>query len=174
MKTSSRFISDHRLARLIRWGEAVLAWLIAIILADATPQPRHGRRCAMLEAMPRFIESLLVLRVSNLVFARVPARRTRRPRHAPAGFLRRAPTRTQTLRAAVGLKLRRRLRPRDLCARFRIWLEALRDLDAFAAPLIARARRRLTRLAPLVIARPPLECPHSVCAASAPQPADTS
>ena len=174
MKTSSRFISDHRLARLIRWGEAVLAWLAAILITDAQPKPRHGPRCAMLDLMPRFIECLLVLRASNLVFPRPPARHTTRPRNAPPGFTRRAPTRTQTLRAAVGLSMRRRLRPRDLCARFAIWFEALRNLDAFAAPLVRRARRRLTRLSALIPVRPPHQTARSLAAPIPPQPADTS
>jgi hypothetical protein len=174
MKTSSRSISDHRLARLIRWGEAVLAWLAAILITDAQPKRRHGARCAMLDLMPRFIECLLVLRASNLVFPRPFARRTTRPLHAPAGFARRAPTRTQTLRAAIGLAMRRRLRPRDLCARFAVWFEALRNLDAFAAPLVRRARRRLTRLSALIPVRPPHVTARSIAPAVAPQPADTS
>jgi hypothetical protein len=173
MKTSSRFIPDHRLARLVRWGEAVLAWLAAIIVADATPQRRHHHRCAMLELMPRFIECLLVLRAATL--ARIaPRKRTARPANAPAGFTRRTPSRSQTLRAAIGLSMRRRLRPRDLAARFHIWLDALTNLDAYAAPLAARAKRRLTRLRAIIPVRPPHDAVHSVGALAAPQSPDTS
>jgi hypothetical protein len=128
----------------------------------------------MLELMPRFIECLLVLRATALAFPRPPARRSARPANAPVGFTRRPPTRMQILRAAIGQRMRRRLRPRDLCARFVIWFDALAHLDAFAAPLVARARRRLTRLSPLIPTRPPQARAFSVAFARAPQLADTS
>jgi hypothetical protein len=172
MKTSSPFLTDHRLARYVTWGQAMCAWLVAMLFADAPK--RHRRRYAMFLFMPRFIESLLVLRASSLVFKRAPARRAQRPRHAPAGFARRTPSRAQVFRAAIGYRLRARLRSRDLCKRFTIWFEALANLDAFTRPLVRRARRRLTRLTPLIAVRPPHDAMRNVASMRAPQPADTS
>lgn len=174
MKTAKPSLSEHRLARLIAWGPAVLAWLAVMLTSDIVAARRRLRRFAMLERMPRFIECLLVIRACALVFPRKRTRAPTRPANAPAGFARRRLGGTHILRATIGLAMRRRLRPRDLSARFAIWFEALRDLDAFAAPIVRRAQRRLTRLRALIPVRPPHVAVRSVAAQFVPKPADTS
>lgn len=174
MKTAKPSLSEHRLTRLIAWGRAVLAWLAVMLIGDVVAPRRRLHRFAMLEHMPRFIEHLLVIRAHALVFPRKRPRAPARPADAPAGFARRGLRGTQVLRAAIGLATRRRLRPRSLSARLTIWFEALRDLDAFAAPIVRRAKRRLTRLCAIVPVRPPQCAAYSAAAPFAPTPADTS
>lgn len=174
MKTAKPSLSEHRLTRLIAWGRAMLAWLAAMLTSDIVATRRRLHRFAMLEHLPRFIECLLVIRACALVFPRKRPRATARPGNAPAGFARRRLSGPQVLRAAIGLAMRRRLRPRGLSARLAIWFEALRDLDAFAAPIVRRAKRRLTRLCAIVPVRPPQRAVCSVAALAAPLPTDTS
>jgi hypothetical protein len=164
-------IAEHRLARFVTWGQAMLAWLATMLFTE-TLLPRHRQRFSMLTLMPRFVECLLVLRASRVL--RRARRAHTRPANTPAGFTRSSPTRGQTLRAAIGANLRRRLRPHDLAARFAIWFEALANLDAFAAPLVRRAKRRLTRLCALIPTRPPHDNAAAFNAPNAPHPTDTS
>lgn len=166
-------ITKHRLARLIAWAGAMLAWIGVMLFAPAPPRARRRHiRCRYgllsLDAMARMVRNLIICRMHR---ARRPRRRANPPWRdfAPAGFVRRTRPR-QLVRAFAGADLRRRLRHRDPRGRLGLLIAALADIDAFAARL---ARRRLTRIFGLRLTHAIAE-PIAALSMQAPALADTS
>lgn len=136
----------------------MLLWIGALLFGD---QPRRAHRrhirqrygYAGLDWLARFVAHLIFLRAFNGLNVR--ARRPGRVRnHAPAGFIRRTAPRNLP-RSVRGSALRRALRHRDPRQRLAILLDALTRIDAFAAKLAPRLKRRFSRLFAICIARPP-------------------
>ena len=178
MTLPNRFrTSDRQLARLIAWAQLMLAWIGAMLFAANPPRPsrRHIRRryhLFDLEALARMVSRLILIRACALAHRRPAPNRSVR-NYARPGFFRRTRPRN-LLRAAVGARLRRRLRHRDLRARLAALTRALADIDAAARDLVPRLERRLTRLHAIVLVRPPHTPARSVAPRHAPCPADTS
>jgi hypothetical protein len=168
--------SQHQLARLTAWTRLMLAWIGAMLFSPHPPRPsrrliRRRYRLLDLEAMTRMVAQLILIRACAMTprprTTTGHARNNTRPgfamRTRPRGFV----------RAAIGARLRRRLRHRDRRARLAILTDAIAHLDAYARTLVLRLRRRFTRLYPIVLIRPPHD--HVRCTpARAPCPADTS
>jgi len=151
-------ITKHRLARLIAWALAMLAWIGAMLFADTSARPnrRHIRRRysqLSLQPMARMVARLIFLRATQLIPMPALRRRSIRVSAAP-GFRKRVQPR-QLVRSAIGAAVRKSLRHRDLRTRLAILLNALANIDALAAKLTRRLRRRFTRLAALTVACPP-------------------
>ncbi len=155
-------ITERRLARLIAWTLLVLAWIAAFMFdREFRPGARRLHRFAFLSlpALKRCVRNLIVVRAALLLPAR-PERARRN--HAPAGFTRRLEPR-QALRSIAGARLRRALRARAPGELISVLIAALRDIDTLARA-IAYPR---TRLAPMLIVRPPRAALHT---RPAPQP----
>jgi hypothetical protein len=139
-------ITDHRLARFL-----TLVWLRLLRMAGRLLVGEAPHR-EDLNAFSRFVASFLIIRAArSMGAARQPARTTR-PASAPPGFNRRKlPAPFAYLRAAVGSKLRRRLRGRTALAHISALIAAILNLDALTAAFAKRLQRGLTRLRPLVL-----------------------
>jgi len=149
----------HRVARLIAWARLSLAWIGAMLFSAHPPRPqrRHIRRRYSrfsLDAMARMTARLILIRACALAGGGRPPERSPR-NHAPAGFTRRTELK-HFLRSAVGSKLRRALRCRDLRTRLARLTHALANIDAYAAKhLVPRLKRRFTKLFVITPVRPP-------------------
>jgi hypothetical protein len=156
MSSQSTLISEHRLARFVAWLGGFLLWL-----ATGAPrttrahQRRHQRyRHIGAGALVRAVRDLVIIRAAQLMPEAPPSTR---PRHdfAPAGFTARVAV-PATLRAIAGVWLRRRLKIRGSFAeQVAHLIEALKHIRGLGAWLAWRRRRRLTRLRPIVLVRPP-------------------
>jgi hypothetical protein len=168
-------INPHRFARLIAWAQAMLAWMALVMFSNAAANRRHIRqryRFVSLDWVERFVRAAAIIRAIEITHARADPRRTRR-NTAPNGFRRRI-ARSAYLRAVAGSRFRRALKHRDITERLRRLMAALVDIDAFARrTLVARARRRLTRLCPVVLVAPRAAALVRLTAAP-PAPANTS
>mgnify|MGYP000499719707 CR=1 FL=1 len=164
-------ISALRFDRLTAWARLVLLWMGALMFAPPGA-PFNRRRIARyqhmtLGRMANTVARLILIRAAILY---APPRRHRRTsRHfAPNGVRQRA-TPHHLVRSAIGSRIRRALRHRDPGQRLAILLDALVNIDALARKLY----RRLTRLRPLIVARPRASAWQSA-PALAPAAADTS
>lgn len=167
------FLSEHRIARLNAWALLMLGWLGEMLFSNATPrQRRHLRRYrfAPLNGLARLVGSLIVFRAVNVMRPRA-VNMTRRDFSRP-GFARRMRVQIK-LRTIVSARFYKRLRQRDFTARMALLIDALDNLDAYAARIMPRLRRRLTRLRPLRATRPPQQT-LLFQAAPAPHAADSS
>jgi hypothetical protein len=162
-----RPIRPEHLPRLLAWA---LLWLVKyawFLVYGGDEAKRQLARHA------RLIANLIVVRASHR-FAIGTKRHTHRPPAAPPGFVKRRCVNTNLMRRAIiGAELRRRLRARGNGLRLTALINALFDLDAHANRVAKRMARRLTRLCPLVPARPPADAVFAL-AAPAPLCADTS
>jgi hypothetical protein len=153
----------------------LLGWIALMLFAADPPasRRRHIRRYGFfdLARMRGLVRNLIIIRAGQLVPRRAASRRCFG--NAASGVRQR--TRPRCLyRAAAGARLRRRLRARGgQAAVIAHLLAVLADIDALAAGVARRFRRRLTRLFPLVAVRPPHEAASSL-AAPAPWFADSS
>jgi hypothetical protein len=159
MKTQARPINSHRLARGIRWAQAMLAWLALLLCTDIVrTDRRHIRqrygRIRRLHQIERFLAALLINRAVEIApLPKHPGRPSRNA--APAGFRRRL-VHKPSFRVMLGSRLRKALRHRDLLQRLqRLWA-AFADIDALARRyVVPRVRCRLTRICPILITAPP-------------------
>ena len=168
-------LSPHRTARFIRWAVLMLEWLAALLFADAPADRRRIRqRCGLISFTwaHRLLRALVIVRTVQL--GNVRARPGPPPRNAaPAGFHRRI-RRAATARATFGARARKALHARTTLERIRRLLAAFSDIDGFTRRyMLARARRRLTRLCAITMLAPPAEAVRAL-AVSALTRADTS
>lgn len=175
--TRSPHISEQRFARLTAWAGLMLAWIGMMLFGAERPRPRRRLlrrryRYLSLHPMARLIARFVVMRAAEMLNRR-PARSDVRCDFAPDGFARRTRPR-QLVRAAIGSRLRRALRHRDIAARFAVLAHALANLDALVAGFMRRARRGLTRLYPITLAAPPADAVRSSAPPPAACAADTS
>jgi hypothetical protein len=161
-------MNEHRLARAAAWAMAVFVWLIAGMPNHTSAGKRHHKRYAgvRIAQLRAFVRNVVLIRAAQLVKP-LPLHRFRN--YAPAGF--RRGHACQTLRRIAGGWLRRRLNCSGSLVRL---LGALRQWRRPGAELARRHRkRRLTRLCPMLIVRPPASLIRSM-AALAPAYADSS
>jgi hypothetical protein len=172
MNKPQPLINPHRFARLVAWLQALLAWAAQILFATtARPNRRHIRQrygFISLDRIERCVRALVITHAVQLAQLR---RRQRPLRNAAAFGFRRRIARGGLLRAAVGARVRKALKHRDPAQRIQRLVGALANIDAFARRyLLARAKRRLTRLHAVLIAAPMAEPvfggpPRAPCAA---------
>jgi hypothetical protein len=160
-------ISQQRFTRLIAWALGILVW-IATALDHGTPadQRRIRQRDWFFDPdnAARIVRDLIVLRAIKLARLRALPRR---PTHG-------ATTRNIHLRrAAAGSRLRHAINHRDPIKRLKRLIHALRNIDQFAAALVRRLKRRLTRLYPR-LTTPQAADAVSVLARTSPVAADSS
>ena len=166
--TSPRNI-DHRLTRFLTVVWLRLLRMLGRLLAGEAPCRED------LNAMSRFVASFILIRACRQLDPN-PRRAPREPpANAAPGFTRRAPARSYAfVRAAVGSKLRRRLRGRTPLAHIAALIRAILNLGALTAQLVKRMKRGLTRLRPLVLVHAFADAPTGLALAPAPQAADSS
>jgi len=162
----------HRLARLLLWAQAVLAW-VAFYFEGRSGDPRRRRQrgdFARLDWAAYMLQALALARAFELTGS--AGRRCIVRNTAGPGF-RRRPVRA-SLRRCAGSRFRRAFRRCDLRVRLARLRRAFAGLDAFARDMFAaRVRRGLTRSAPVVIVAPPAQAIPAF-AAPAPIAADSS
>jgi hypothetical protein len=141
-----RHLPKHARARLIAWTLAMLAWLAWAMSGAAAPKRRHIRRryrFISLDRLARTTAMLIISRAGDLARKRFGRRnpffnrvrgRARWPRHV--------------MRSLIGGRLRRALKHESFTTRVAILADALRRIDAWAAPLVKRVRRGMTKLWP--------------------------
>ncbi len=158
MNKPVHFLSQHRLARLIAWALAMLAWVADALLGEGAPHRRRLRQRGgffSLDRLARFTCRLALARAADIVGLRARQRAIRNA--APSGFRRRTTPRA-LLRACIGSRLRRAVKRGDVAARIRFLRAALSDIDAFARRYtVPRALRRLTKLCAIVPIAPRTE-----------------
>lgn len=143
----SRPISEHRLARLIAWLGALLAWLAL----GACTQERHRHRNVGVGKLRHAVRAIIIVRAAALFTQRL--NRFIRP-GVPLST--RARGRRASQRAIAGAWLRRRLIARGgFIAQVTHLLNALRDWRALGAALARHRRFGLTQLNALTPARTP-------------------
>jgi hypothetical protein len=151
MNKPVRFLSQHRLARLVAWALAMLAWVAHALLGESAPHRRRLRQRGgffSLDRLARFACRLALARAAEIVGLRSRPRAIRNT--APSGFRRRTAPRA-LLRACIGSRLRKALKRGDIATRIRVLRAALSDIDAFARRYaVPRALRRLTKLCAIV------------------------
>lgn len=169
-------LKPHRLARIVLWATAMLAWLASILTADAAPaNRRHIRQrygFASLDWAERLLRTLALVRAVEITGV------SRRPRPqlrnaASAGFRRRI-ARGAIGRAVAGVGFRKAIKACDLRTRIQRLRAAFADIDAFARRyLVRRVLRRLTKLCAVIPVAPPA---HALRALAEPEPcaADSS
>jgi hypothetical protein len=152
------FLKPHRIARIVLWAQAMLAWLTTIFLADGAPADRRRIRqrygFASLDWAERLLRSLAIIRAVEITGV---SKRSRPPLRnaAPAGFRRRV-ARGGIARAIAGVRFRKALKARDPQTRLQLLLAAFADIDAFARRyLVRRVLRRLTKLHAVIPFAPP-------------------
>ena len=152
----------------------LLVWTTQFLFTATKTRGRHiDQRWFGLDHLSRVVAAILVVRAVQLHPIR--RRRRRRPRrhsdrfNIRAGFRRRVAPVAQS-RAILGARLRKQFYARDPFKRIGLLLNALRNLDAFACRIGARARRGLNRLRAITPVRPvhdaaPTRLTYAVCAA---------
>jgi len=163
-------ITQHRVQRLVLWALAMLSWCAGVLFGDRPISIRHIQQRfgdLKLTALTRFVRTLVALRAVALAGVRRPRRRTslwRRGRNLQ---------RSHFPRSLAGARLRRLLKRDDLATRIARLVHVLRNIDAYAQPLVRRFRRGLTRLWRVL---PPIGGAQTLraCCAIAPHLADTS
>jgi hypothetical protein len=163
MKPNRRHLTQHRFQRTILWTLALLTWVAAILSGNRAVSTRHQRQRfdISLPWLADLVGKLLIIRAGRL--ARV--RRTR-----PINYWRhgRDLHLSHLQRSALGARVRRKLKHKNI----RIWIAQLitilRNLDTHAAPLAKRLRRGLTRL---LRNWSPFALVHAVLGPPAPPPA---
>jgi len=142
MHSHRPILNQHRLRRLALWTLAVLSWIAAMLFHDRALTFRHVAQRLDLISLPwltELVSKLLINRAAQLA-------RLRPPKHIRYWRHGRDLHRPHILRSALGARLRRALRHKDI----RTWLEnlihVLRNLDGYATPLAKRLRHGLTRL----------------------------
>jgi hypothetical protein len=169
--------NPHRFARLIAWVLAMLAWAAVIFSTNApSPNRRHIRqryRALALDKFERLIRALAIIRVCEILHVRAPKHARIIRNAARAGFRRRT-ERGAYMRALAGARFRKALKHRDPAQRIQRLLSAIANLEAFVLRyLLARAKRRLTKLCAILICAPPAAVLVSL-ASPAPCAADSS
>ena len=157
MKTPPSRFNPHRIARLMAWLRAILAWAASVLFADVAHSRRHIRQrygFLSLDPIARLVRDLAIVRAAELTHLRTRPR-FRGVRNAAAQGFRRPTARGAWKRAIAGSRLRNALKHRDPAQRIQRLLAAIADIDAFARRYLApRAKGRLTRLFPVLLFAP--------------------
>lgn len=169
-------LKPHRLARIVLWATAMLAWLASILSPGAAPANRRRIRqrygSAALTWAERLLRTLALARAVEIAgISKLP-----RPplRNAAAAGFRRRTARSALGRAVAGVRFRKAIKARDLLTRIQRLRAAFADIDAFARRhLLRRVLRRLTKLFAVIVLAPPAHALRTL-AAPAPCAADSS
>lgn len=155
MNKPSSIINPHRFARLIAWAQAMLAWVALALFSNTSVNRRYIRqryRFLSLGRLERFVRAAAIVRAMEIT--RMSAGRRAARNTAPSGFRRRI-VRGAMMRAIAGSRFRKAIKHRDLRERLLRLAAALGDIDAFARRyLVPVAKRRLTRIAPVIMVAP--------------------
>lgn len=137
----------------------LLIWTTHFLFTATRARRRHtDQRWLGLDRLSQAVAAILTVRAVQLhPMHRRPRRNTDRF-NARAGFKRRAAPASQ-IRAILGARLRKLFYARDPFKRLGLLLSALRNVDAFADRIGARARRGLNRLRAITPKRPPHDAP---------------
>ncbi len=133
--------NPHRIARLIAWLQAMLAWAASVLFTDVAQSRRRIRQrygFLSLDPLARLVRDLAIVRAADLMHLRARPR-FRGVRNAAAHGFRRCTTRGAWRRAIAGSRLRNALKHRDPLQRIQRLLAAIADIDAFARRYLARA-----------------------------------
>ena len=176
MHAQPLLLSPHRRARFIALARLALLWIAAALFGALKPNRRHIKQrygWLGLDGLVRTVCTLAIIRAVELAHLPRHAKPQNTRDFAQPGFQRQL--RPQSLRrAAIGAHLRRWFSSADPGLRIQRLLEALADLDAFVRKhVLKRARRRLTKLRPLIAVRPPAQ-DYVSAPSRAPQAADSS
>jgi hypothetical protein len=128
------------------WTLAMLAWIAWAFSAATAPKRRHIRRryaFISLDRLARAVALLIISRAGDLAHKR---RRDRNPFFNRVRGRQVWPRHAQ--RSIIGARLRRALKHESFTTRIAILTDALRRIDAWAAPLVNRLRRGMTKLWP--------------------------
>ena len=148
----------QRKTRLIAWARLLLVWLGVRLFRDSGGRISERHLLARglyldLDAVARTINNIMLLHASAKL-GRGAGHPPRSRNCASTGFSRRTRVRSIT-RAGRGSWLRRRLRHRDLLARFLLIMNALNNVDALAERDARRLAHSLTRLFGIRLVRLP-------------------
>src|SRR5689334_933242 len=113
------FLKPLRFARIVRWAQAMLAWLASLLFAEAPPaQRRHMRQrygFAALDWAERLLRTLALMRAVEIAGIR-PRSHPPLRNAAPAGFRRRI-AHGAIGRVLAGARFRKAIKARDPQAR---------------------------------------------------------
>jgi hypothetical protein len=147
-----RSISKHYRARLIAWTLSMLLWTFEALCAGMfSPRHERQRRERMsLDWLTRRVKLLIISRAND--FAGVRTRRRQRTSYRG----RRHVLKPGFVNAVIGLRLRRILHRKGLIERIAALVQALHQIDDYAAIVARRMRRGLTRRWLHIFALPPM------------------
>ena len=133
----------------------LLVWTAQFLFTTTKAHHRHiDQRWLGLDRLAQLVIAILSVRAAELHPIRRRPRRNTDRFNTRAGFKRRTAPASQ-VRAILGARLRKQLYARDPFKRIGLLITALRNLDAFASRISARARRGLNRLRAITAVRPP-------------------
>lgn len=162
MQTHRPSLTHHQLRRFALWTLVMLQWIAAMLSGEGLPTHRQMRQRIGFVSLPwlkRRVGYLLIIRAAQL---RAP-RRLKRQRFWRYG---RDFRRAHIIRTVLGARTRGALTHRNAVIWIAKLIHVLRNLDAYARPLIRRLNgglTRLTRVAP-AIAPASAICAAPVCA----------
>lgn len=133
----------------------LLLWTMQFLFISTRTRRRHvDQRWLGIHRLAQVVAAIVAVRAVQLhPMHRRPRRHTDRF-NTRAGFKRRSAPSSQN-RAILGARLRKLFYARDPFKRLGLLLSVLRNLDAFAYCIGARARRGLNRLRAITATRPP-------------------
>ncbi len=139
MKHNRRILTQLRFQRLILWTLTLLQWIAAMLHRPVSARHQRQRFDVSLRWLTTLIAKILVVRATQLARCRSPKR---------SSFWRYGEDqhRRHILSSALGARLRRKLRHKDIATWLADLIAILRDLDTHATPLATRLRHGLTRL----------------------------
>jgi hypothetical protein len=162
-----RPISKHYRARLIAWTLSMLMWTFQALCAGMfSPRHERQRRERMsLVWLTQQVKLLIISRANDLAGMRMRGRQ----RISYRGC--RNVLRPGFINAALGVRLRRSLNRKGLIERIAALVQALHQIDDYAAIVAHRLRRGLTRRQLHLFALPPapdvaiitLSAPDAIC-----------
>ncbi|MEQ1808842.1 MAG: hypothetical protein ABL889_02870 [Terricaulis sp.] len=148
-------VTQHRLKRFVAWAMLLLVWTTQFLFTSTKARNRHiDQRWFGLDFLTQVVAAILSIRAAELRRLRRRARRHSDRFNIRAGFRRRHAPAAQA-RAILGARLRKQLYARDPFKRIGLLLNALRNVDAFAADIAARARNGFARRRAIMPVRPP-------------------
>lgn len=162
-------ISPASLPRFIAWAWLWLMKHAWFLLHGGAEARRHLLR------MRRAISNIIVIRAHHRFIAPKRKLRPPRPSAVPSGLAQRTQiSGRRALRALIGAELRRSLRARGHGAWLAALFSALLDIETWTEHVLARFKRRLTRLYAITLVRPPARTFLSHAPAPKPALADSS
>jgi hypothetical protein len=164
MQTHRPLLTQHCLRRLALWTLTLLQWIAAMLSSNRAITPRHIRQRIEFISLP-----WLTRRVGHMLIVRAAQLDRRRPRKRPRFWRHGRDLRcAHLIRSLLGGRLRRALKHKDAATWIAKLIHVLRNLDAYARPLMRRLHGGLTRVARLV---PAIASAETLCGAPTPAPA---